>query len=153
MTLMALSGCPASDDGGDNDDLGGEPATTGADDDGATTGEDPTDGATTGEDPTDGATTGEGGIPWSDVPCGETTCVDGEVCVTGNLGCNYDPCDRGGEAEWIEPDPRCEPLPEGCDPADPLGCLEEAYCDAPEFNDFDAGALECAASAEDCFCT
>lgn len=100
--------------------------------------------------PTD---TGEPEIPWSDVPCGEGNCVGSEICVTPGVDCDYSPCNKGGEAEWINHPPQCMPFPEHCDPGNPEACVGLEYCVQPEFFDFVDGALECAPVALDCYCS
>lgn len=89
---------------------------------------------------------------WSDVPCAEGVCVGSEVCVQPGTGCDYSPCRKGEEAEWVNHPPECQPFLDDCDPADPEACLAQEYCSLSEFASFQDGYLECAPTADDCYC-
>ena len=116
------------------------------DDDGASTGSEATTAADAGEE-------GETGTAWNDVACGEATCGEGEICLQRGQTCDYSPCNEGGMAQWVTPDPTCEAVPESCDPDD-TSCLTNVLCEDPGAgpSGLEDGLLSCWPAAHGCFC-
>jgi len=122
---------------------------------------------TTSESSTTGASnTTTGGFQWPQFPpvqCGDTLCVEGQLCVynPGFSGCCAGTetdgstgstttaggmeCDTGYDAVY-----RCKSFPDTCaNSPEPFNCLSFHFCGGPG-GPFDNGFLECGDSKHDC---